>query len=260
VICRIEDHKIYHNLMEFVHGKWIIEGSASSSMLIIGKYFLEFPYAHNTLETEGRETLVVNLREFDCFTLVENVVVLARLISEKKHSFEDFTAKLERCRYRNGIVNGYASRLHYFSEWLSDNEKKGIIMDVTREIGGTRFVKKINYMTAHPDNYSMLNNNRMCREILVVERNLSERPFYYIPKAELRPYENAIEDGDIIAMTTSVVGLDIVHVGIAACLERGIHLLHASEVDKKVVISDVTLHQYLYNRQAVTGIMIGRVR
>jgi hypothetical protein len=260
VIYCDDDRKIYHDLIASVYGKRESAKSVSRLVLTMGKYFLGFPYAHNTLETEGRETLVINLREFDCFTFIENVVVLARLINEKKHTFEDFTAEMERCRYRNGIVDGYASRLHYFSDWLFDNEKKGIIKDVTSEMGGKCFLKKINYMTSHPDNYSVLNSKRICRKMQAVERNLSEKPFYYIPKAELKKIQNAIEEEDIIAMTTSVEGLDVVHVGIVVCLNGKIHLLHASEVEKKVVISDATLYQYLAGRKTMTGIMVGRVR
>jgi len=260
VICCDDDRNIYHVLSASACAKRESAKSVSRLMVSVGKYFMGFPYAKKTLETEGRETLVVNLREFDCFTFVENVVVLARLISEKKQTFEDFTVELERCRYRSGIIDGYASRLHYFSEWLADNEKKGIIKDVTSEMGGKRFLKQIHYMTSHPDNYSVLQDKRIYRKMRAVERSLSEKPFYFIPKAEVKQRQNAIDDGDIIAMTTSVEGLDVVHVGIAVCLAGEMHLLHASGVEKKVVISDTTLYQYLSARKAMTGIMVGRER
>jgi len=260
VICRAEDYKIYHDLIETAHEKWKNAESVSLLMLAIGKYFLGFPYVSNTLETESGEKLVINLRGFDCFTFVENVVVLATLIKGGIHTFDEYAALLERSRYRNGILDGYSSRLHYFSDWLSDNEKKGIIKDVTREMGGRRVLKRIHYMTAHPDNYPALNNAMLCRKMIAVERNISERPFYYIPKAELKQFENTIEDGDIIAMTTSVEGLDVAHVGIAVFSEGGIHLIHASEVEKKVVISDTALYQYVFGRKTMTGIMVGRVR
>jgi hypothetical protein len=46
-----------------------------------GSQFLGAPYEPDTLEGEGPEELVVNLRTFDCVTFVENAVVLAGLIS-----------------------------------------------------------------------------------------------------------------------------------------------------------------------------------
>lgn len=260
MMYRAEDYKIYHDLIETAHGNWETAESVSLLMLTIGKYFLGFPYVSNTLETESGEKLVINLRGFDCFTFVENVVVLATLIKEGIYTFDAYAALLERSRYRNGILDGYSSRLHYFSDWLADNEKKGIIKDVSREMGGKRVLKRINYMTAHPDNYPALNNSMHYRKMIAIERNISERPFYCIPKAELKQFENTIQDGDIIAMTASFEGLDVAHVGIAVFSGGGIHLIHASEVEKKVVISDTALYQYLSGRKTITGIMVGRVR
>lgn len=135
MMYRAEDYKIYHDLIETAHGNWETAESVSLLMLTIGKYFLGFPYVSNTLETESGEKLVINLRGFDCFTFVENVVVLATLIKEGIYTFDAYAALLERSRYRNGILDGYSSRLHYFSDWLADNEKKGIIKDVSREMG-----------------------------------------------------------------------------------------------------------------------------
>lgn len=260
VISRSEDRIIYNGLIESLFRKGEKDTSVAGLMITIGKYFLGAPYESNTLETKGEETLVINLREFDCFTFVENVVVLAGLINEGNYGFEDYAALLERIRYRDGILQGYPSRLHYFTDWLFANEKKGIIKDITREIGGEHFQRKIYYMTVHRDNYPLLGLDSSYRELLAIERNLSERPLYYIPKAELKRLETAIVEGDVIAMTTSIEGLDVVHVGFAIHRAKGIFLLHASEIEKKVVISDTTLYQYISDHEAMTGIMVGRLR
>ena len=259
MIYQSDDRKIYDDLMASAQRKWGMVKTAGELMLTVGKYFLGFPYVADTLETEGEETLVINLREFDCFTFVENVVALARQVKEGKYTFEDYDAALEKIRYRKGILKGYSSRLHYFSDWLCDNEQKGIVKDITGEIGGKPFHKEINFMTAHRGNYSGLNNEEQYREIGVVEKSLSGRTLYYIQKTELRQFDNAIEDGDLIAVATSIAGLDVVHVGLAIRVRRRIHLLHASEVEKKVVISDDTLYRYLSRRETMTGIMVGRV-
>jgi hypothetical protein len=75
-------------------------------------FFLGSPYAAGTLEQRGAERLVVNLRQFDCFTLVETVVVLTRLLGVGKQDFADYAAALAGVRYRGGALHGYASRLH----------------------------------------------------------------------------------------------------------------------------------------------------
>lgn len=254
-----EDRVIYDAVMEYLCRNWKEDLTVAGLMISVGKYFLGIPYARSTLETEGGEILVINLREFDCFTFVENVVVMAWMIGQGGCTFEDYAASLERIRYRDGIVDEYPSRLHYFLDWLSDNEKKGIVKDVTGRIGGMSFRKNIHYMTSHRDAYPMVSSAKVYEEMRAVERNISERSFCYIPKEEYTQHDIAIEEGDIIAITTDIEGLDIVHVGIAVRLDRETHLLHASEVEKKVVISDAALNEYLLSRKTMTGIMVVRL-
>jgi hypothetical protein len=111
----------------------------------------------------------------------------------------------------------------------------------------------------HWGNYSGLSTDRLYREMRDVEKNLSGRSLYHIQKAELRQFENSIENGDLIAAATNIEGLDVVHVGLAVRVRGRTHLLHASEVEMKVVISDDTLYRYLSKRKTMTGIMVGRV-
>ncbi len=259
MIYQSDDRRIYDDLMASAGHKWEKVKSVGELMLDVGKYFLGFPYMSNTLEREGEETLVINLRGFDCFTFVENVVALSRQVKEGKSTFEEYGAALEKIRYRRGILKGYASRLHYFSDWLCDNERKGIVKDVTAEIGGKPFRREINFMTAHREIYRGLNNDETYRKMRVIEKNMSRRFLHHIQKAELRQFDNTLENGDMIAVTTGIEGLDVSHVGLAVRVRGRVHLLHASEIEKKVVISDDTLYRYLYKRKAMTGIMVGRI-
>jgi hypothetical protein len=96
--------------------------------------------------------------------------------------------------------------------------------------------------------------------MITVEKNLSVRSLYSIKKAEIRRLENGIENGDLIAVTTGIEGLDVVHAGLAVRIGRRIHLLHASKIEKMVVLSVPTLYQYLSRRKMMTGIMVGRVK
>ena len=258
MIYQPEDRAIHDDLVRSFQKQGEETRPIGELMLVVGKYFLGYPYANHTLERKGRETLVINLREFDCFTFVENVVVLAGLISKDKSPFMSYAAQLKKIRYRSGILKGYSSRLHYFSEWLYDNEKKGIVVDVTRKAGGEPFRKYFNFMTRHREEYPALTMEKSYREMIAVEKRLSGRLLHHLPKAALGKSGDAVEDGDLIAITTGIEGLDVMHVGLAARLRKGLHLLHASEVEKRVVISDLTLHQYLSRRKMMTGIMVGR--
>jgi len=256
----IQDIEIYNDLIETVRRKSSKSTSIGDLMIIVGTYFMGFPYTGKTLEEEGAEHLVINLRQFDCFTFVENTVVLARLIKKGKVAFNDYASAIKKIRYRNGRISGYPSRLHYFSDWLADNEKKGVVRLITHENVGQTLHKEINFMTTHRDDHHGLRSDRSFKKMAVFEKNLSEKPLYYIPKAEFKQYKDVIENGDMIAVTTSIEGLDVMHVGLAVFLARGIHLLHASEIEKQVVISDASLFEYLSERKTMTGIMVGRVR
>ena len=258
MIYQPDDRAIYDDLVRSFRNYGERTRPIGELMLDVGKYFLGFPYVSHTLEREGRETLVINLREFDCFTFVENCVALAGLIRKGKAHFRGYAAQLKDIRYRHGISKGYSSRLHYFSDWLYDNEKKGIVKDFTRMAGGEPFRKYFKFMTRHRESYPALIVEKAYRDMLAIEKRLSRRLLHHIPKAALGKLGAAVENGDLIAISTGIEGLDIVHVGLAVRLRKGIHLLHASEVEKKVVISDVTLHQYLSRKKMMTGIMVGR--
>ena len=258
MIYQPEDRAIHDDLVRSFRDREGRTIPVGALILDVGRYFLDFPYESNTLERQGKETLVINLRGFDCFTFVENCVVLAGLIRKGKSHFTSYAAQLKNIRYRQGISKGYSSRLHYFTDWLYDNEQKGILKNVTRRTGGEPFRKHINFMSRHRESYPALRVEKSFREMVAIEKRLSRRLLHHVPKAALGKSEETVENGDLIAITTSIEGLDIIHVGLALRRGKGLHLLHASEIEKKVVISDVTLHQYLSRRKTMTGIIVGR--
>jgi len=236
------------------------DGGAPLSGLIasVGRHFLGAPYEAGTLERKGPEELVVNLRAFDCVTLVESVIALAGLIGAGMTGFADFTAALTRIRYRGGRLNGYASRLHYFTDWLCDNGRKGIVRDITGEIGGIPLRKSFHSLTDRRGEQPALDNAATFRRMRIVEAACSRRTLPYIPKRAFREAECRIEEGDIIAITTDGDGIDVSHTGIAIRVHRSLRLLHASSRAGKVVLSDATLCGYLQARRSRTGIIVGR--
>jgi hypothetical protein len=234
--------------------------SVDELVVMVGKYFSGAPYVTNTIETPGKEALVINLRQFDCFTFVENCVVLAQLIEAGKSTFEEFVLHMTRIRYRKGLLKGYSSRLHYFSDWVHDNEKKGVVKDITGKIGGKPFPKEIHFMTRHSENYTALKVNTSYREMLAVEKRLSGQSRHVILKAGFEQVEGRIEDGNLIGVTTDIEGLDVTHVGFAVWVKNHVYLLHASEKEKKVVVSKNTLNEYLLGSETMSGILVGQVQ
>ena len=224
----------------------------------IGKTFLGTDYLSHGIEKDGTEQLVINLSGLDCTTFVENAIVFARLIKMGKSSFKDYEEELQRIRYRNGEIDKYPSRLNYFTDWIYDNEKKGIIDDVTELVGGKPFQFHLNFMSSHPESYPQLKDNpAFLYQIKEQEAEIGKRNYYYVPKERVAFIENQIENGDIIAFTTSIPGLDVTHVGIAVRMEDNrIHLLHAPNVGYKVQITAEPLSAYINKIKKDTGIII----
>lgn len=253
------DRRIFAGLVRYLNRKKPGPRFCGQMMLDIGTFFLGTPYREGTLETEGPEALVVNLREFDCMTFAETVIALAYLMKSRERSFEHFRSLLKKIRYRAGRLQGYASRLHYFSDWVHDNQKKEVVKDVTADIGGRPLRKTINFMTTHPDLYPRLRDPAVLRVMETIERTMTRRSLFLIPKKLLRRSEGQIREGDLIAIMTNTEGLDVQHVGFAARVKNRVHLLHASSQEGRVAVSADTLYRYLMKNRARSGVMAVRI-
>jgi len=256
-----EDLLLYREIVETLERGQAKVLYPGAGMVAAGLAFLGRPYGERTLDLErnGPERLIINLRELDCFTLVENAVVLERLVRAGATDFADYAATLQRLRYRKGIIGGYASRLHYFSDWLADAEEKGFIRNVTAALGGKPLRKAISFMTQHPGNYPAFEDGETFRQMREIEEGIASRPLIFLPREKLRTAEGGIEDGDLLAITTNMAGMDVAHVGIALRLRHRVHLLHASRLAGKVLISPETLYGYLMKKKGRTGVMVARV-
>lgn len=239
-------------------GKWSLK-PINEVIIHIATYFSGTPYVASTLETSDEEHLIVNLRQMDCTTFVENVIALARCIKSDKTKMSDFTAALTQIRYRDGIINQYPSRLHYFTEWMTNNQKKGIITLMSDSLGDKPFDSKVDFMSSHASSYAALSNNCFLTRIQETEANISALKLRYITTNQLPVVEKKICDGDIIAFSTTIEGLDISHIAIA-CRQNGkLCFIHASTTAGKVIISQKTVNEYLTGSKLIDGILVGRV-
>jgi len=228
-------------------------------LLDIAEFFIETPYLGGVLDKSSKEELVVNLHQLDCVTYVENVLSLYS-IKDTSDFNEKFCEELQKLRYRNNKVEGYISRLHYYTEWLYRNVQKGTLVDKTRELGGIVYSKHIDFMSKNYTKYKFLANNlSLVEQIKEKEDFINSLNFYYIPKESISNIEYKIIDGDIILITTKISGLDVSHLGLAIWKDGYVHLLNASSRNKKVEISDKSLIEYLLDNKLQTGIMVARV-
>jgi len=247
-----EDKVIFNRFLQYSR-------QGDRSMIHTARFFINTPYVGGTLEGDSEEQLRVNLRELDCVTFVENVIALHLMLQSDRHTFANFCTILQRIRYRNGAIDGYLSRLHYFSEWLDNNRQKGII--TLPAISGCHgFTPGVSYMSTHCDAYPALKAHPdWCRQMSVIEKNINDLSFCYIPKEQVKDLETNLKTGDIIAITTHTSGLDIAHTGLALLQNGRVHLLHASSEAKKVVVSEEPLHDYLARLKNNSGILTGRL-
>lgn len=233
--------------------------------LFFARKFIGIPYVAHTLEAEGDERLVVNTRQLDCTTLVETVTALTQCAYRQQYSWQAYLKALTAMRYRGGVIDRYPSRIHYFTEWITQNSKTGLVSEIQVPNPPFAAVQAIgvSYMSQHPQSYKALKTHpEYLPEIRRMEQHISGQKFHFIPKARVgrsSELRKVVHDGDIIAITCKKAGLDIAHLGFAVWKNGNLHLLNASQLHKKVVEESMTLWQYLRQHPSHTGIRIIRI-
>ncbi|SFF00196.1 N-acetylmuramoyl-L-alanine amidase-like domain-containing protein [Thermophagus xiamenensis] len=254
-----EDSAVFKELMEWSHLRQLDHRPLENVIIDVAQYFLNQPYVAHTLESDAPEKLIVNLREFDCTTFVENVLALSFCIKDRTTELSSFLKILKTLRYRDGRISGYDSRLHYFTEWLSNNEAKGLVKIVSNDFGDREFDAYVDFMSSHAEYYPKLReNSTLIHSIENDEKRVSTLKLRYISEANIEAISDSIQNGDIIAFCTSIKGLDVVHVGLAYHTSGQLHFIHASTVGNKVKISENSLAEYVRNRKNVYGILVAR--
>lgn len=239
-----------------------------AQMILAAKRLLGQPYEAGT--QEGREErLRIYLTRTDCILFAETCLGLVRTVQRcgAQATFEDLAQTLQSTRYRDGAVDGYASRLHYTTEWIRQGERTGAFEDLSESLGGVRDARRIDFMSTHPDSYAPLKGESQYAKdnrgrIREMETRVSALPRFYIPKDRLADVEDRIQSGDILCFATSIDGLDYSHVVIAYRAKTGdpLGFIHASTSAKAVVIEPRTLGEYLRANGRILGISVLRVR
>lgn len=250
------NREIYRQSFESV--KENLDKPLGDLTVLIGKGFIGTPYVASTLETEP-ERLRIIMDKTDCILFVEMCVALALtfkgLAIEQGHdpvivepSYELFCNNIRSLRYRDGQVDGYASRLHYTSEWILQGERNGIFGEYTSTLGEP-LLQKFSFMSTHPDSYRQMKGRPEVRaRIADVERRLQDHgQFYQVPRTMVAETTvlSEIRDGDLVAFVSNVEGLDITHIGIACHIGKELHFLHASTNAMEVVLEKKTLTEYV---------------
>lgn len=114
-------------------------------------------------------------------------------------------------------------------------------------------------MSTHANFYPALDATEVWEKVKEQENIINSREHSYIPKAALQKAEPLLRDGDIVAFTSSVEGLDCNHMGIITKIGSRAYLLHASLAGKKVILSSLPLAEYVASVPKHTGMIVARM-
>jgi hypothetical protein len=232
----------------------------------VGQALTGTRYKSYTLEIDNRiESPSVNFNGLDCWTFFETSLAFARMLNEPEANWtpEDFLHYIEVDRYRGGVCTGeYLSRLHYLEDWLYDNDKRGLVEDLTAKLGGKNVPHAAHEMTVGWRHYRYLAANKsLLGPLARMEGDVSRRPLYQIPKTRVAKIEPKLQSGDIIGIVSHDGRLySTSHVGLALRTSDGVlHFLHASAPHNygRVVV-DSRLSDYLKKYRSDSGILVAR--
>jgi hypothetical protein len=261
-----EDWVVFERTVRWAAGEGLDTVPLGKAIAQIGRTFVGTAYVPRTLEVEGPEGLVINFRGLDCVTFVENAFALARFVkgggarqlADRAAAEAAYSRLLTELRYRDGVIDGYPSRLHYFSDWIADNARRGLVTDIGAQLGGVRDPEPVDFMSTHPDAYRQLAEPGNIERIRATEAALTDAGRSYVPEDRIDEVAAEIRDGDIIAATSTVAGLDVAHTGLALWVGDALHLLHAPLVGDSVEISTVPLAERILSIAGQDGILVAR--
>lgn len=234
--------------------------SLSQILIEIAKQRLNTPYVAGTLDKNpDTENLIINLHETDCILFVESCLALALTAKSNDTSITNFINFIKNLRYKDGVVDGYTSRIHYTSEWILQGEANGFFKDISKELSGIPINNPISFISNHSDKYEHLKKySADIQKIKTTEENINAKTFYYIPKNKVPNIINKLKNGDIVCFNTSIKGLDISHVGIIYINNGITTFIHASSMAQKTIIEKKSLIEYINGIKSNNGIRILR--
>jgi hypothetical protein len=261
------DRGIFEEKLRWARSAQLDTLPLGDAIAAMGLTFVGTPYEAASLEKPGPERLVVNLHGLDCVTFVETVLALSWLVRNDGALLGDATAAraryedyLRQLRYRDGRIDGYASRLHYFTEWLAQGTRRNRWHLVTGELGGVPTWQEINFMTTHQQAYPAMADPATVMRIADVEEQLSAMgPVSVLPKGWIDgSVSDRLQTGDIVAATSARAGLDVVHTGFAVRKDGITYLLHAPLAGGNVELSARPLAERLQRLRGQSGVIIAR--
>lgn len=225
----------------------------------VGLSLSDRPVRHGMTYLNQIEQPVFFLTHFDPFSLVDNTVALALTVKYGPQSLDGFMSWLEKVRYRDGRCNGYASRLHYFSDWIYDLDRRGLLSEMTKIWGGVEDKSKVCKVTdCQPPSST---EDSLVTAMRPVEEAISKRKTYFLPFPVAKSHLDSLKTGDIVGFTSFHHGLDVINAGIVIRKEDGPYLLFTKPEIQKVSVSFAPIGHILFDKNKIySGIKIARLK
>lgn len=252
-----ETMAVFRRILNDAAAQGVAERPYGEIVQWVGEQLLGQPYVAGMLDAPESETLVVDLTAFDCVLYIENVLSLSRMIALGETDYQAYADGVRTLRYRDGDLDGYCSRLHYFSDWIRDNARRGTLDNITAAIGGEAFEKRLTFMGEHRDAYPRMASDSTYACILDMEASLAGAELFYIPQNRIAGAYDGMQAGDIIATATRIGGLDVTHTGFVHKTAAHTGFMHASLSSDEVKISD-DLASYVQGISSQIGVVVVR--
>lgn len=246
---------------------WLNEGSILYADGASFEYLIHFyaqkqlgiPYVGGLLEVPKMETLVVTLEGSDCVLFVEYSLALTLTTLQKSANYDDFANNVAIFRYLDGKVDGYASRQHYFSDWLKTNQQKGLLSILHQSDSRLPVLSPVSFMSKNRSAYRQLaESDSLYKMIAQREQHVNSNPIHFIPQNRIPEFESSFQNGDILSFVSTIEGLDIAHTALIFRDGDRVGFYHASTTGK--VIKDTkTIFEYTRDRRNVNGIIVARL-
>lgn len=258
LVVDASDRALYGRLLTTATNKGLASQRLGLIIQEVGREFLGAEYVAGMLDEPDRELLVLSLSKFDCVLFVETVLAASQAIAEGDSTFAGFASRIQNLRYRGGTLDGYCSRLHYFSDWIADNERRGIVENVTSGIDGVATRDSPDFMSTNRSLYKRFaKDDSLFNGIREMEENLRAVAIAYVPQDHIEEAYRHMKAGDIIATATSVEGLDVSHTGFAFDNGDGTFgFMHASTSGGVKISPD--LATYVAGNAKQIGIIVAR--
>lgn len=234
-----------------------------------GSYLVRAAYVKHGVEYEKLdprlpaepEQLRVDLDRFECVSFIESSLALARCGWERDSTASCFEREIVLSRYRDGKQSDYASRLHYFVDWIYDNEARGRILNITTRLGGEPVRKDFSYVTGRVLARAEARGEDVGKirlKVKATEERLSAQAHVVLLREGAPEGLSHLEDGDLVAFVRERDGLLVHHAGFVYRINGVPRLLHASSFHQRVVLTPDDVTSYLLRRPERRGVIVAR--